>query len=275
LTFHIRKPKTEIKCNIIRSWSVHIIKMNILLFFKALIAERTESMKINIKKAAAFLAVLTFGCAAVFAEPPPPCAGSPPPDSNMPVCEGKRPAMPFQHPWFTQELGEKLNLTDEQKTAIEQIIADEAKKIQEVRENSRKQINAVLTPEQQKELAAIRSEKRPAAPGRAWNRFQMFDEILGLTEAQKAAIGPILAAEANDIKAVRQDNSLSDEQKKGKAHAIRTASKEKIDAILKWNELKENRMQMRHKGMRHGPGQEPCEPPPPPPGEQEPADSNS
>ena len=43
-------------------------------------------MKINcIKKATMFLAVLTFSCAVVFAEPPPP------PDSNLPACEDKRP----------------------------------------------------------------------------------------------------------------------------------------------------------------------------------------
>jgi Spy/CpxP family protein refolding chaperone len=257
--------------------------MNIWLFFKALIAERMESMKINIKKAAVFLTVLIFGCAAVFAEPLPPCAGSPPPDSNAPICQGKRPDAPFRHPWLMQGLGEKLNLTDEQKTAIEKIIADEAKKIQEIRENSRQQINAVLTPEQQKQLAEIKSEKRPVARGRAWNRFPMLDEKLGLTDAQKADIQQILAAEANDIKAVWQDKSLSDEQKKDKTQAIRTASKEKIDAILtaeqkeKWNELKENRMPMRHKGMRRGPGPRPWEqpPPPPPPVEPEPADSNS
>ncbi|MBN1391737.1 MAG: hypothetical protein JW947_02920 [Sedimentisphaerales bacterium] len=238
-------------------------------------------MKININKATAFLAVLTFGCAAVFAEPLPPCAGSPPPGSDLAMWEGKRPNVPFRHPWLMQEFGENLNLTDEQKAAIEQIIADEAKKIKEIRENSRKQIEAVLTPEQQKELAAIRSEKRPRMRGRAGDGLQVLAEKLNLTEAQNAAIQPILSAEANDIKAVRQDNSLSEDEKKSKVRSIRAAAKEKIDAILtaeqkeEWNELKENRMQMRHKGMRRGPGQKKPFEQPPPPAEQEPADSNS
>lgn len=237
-------------------------------------------MKINcIKKAATFLAVLTFSCAMVFAEPPPPCPVPPPPDSNLPMWEGKRPDVPFSSPWFMQELGEKLNLTDAQKTAIEQIVANEAKAVQEIRENSRKQINAILTPEQQKELAEIKGEARQRMRGFARDRIEMLAEKLNLTEAQTAAIKPIFAAEANDIKTVWQDNSLSKEQKQSKMSDIRESAKEKINTILtpeqqaKLAELKAPAGWMHHRGMRPRPGQEPWKQPPPE--EQEPADSNS
>jgi Spy/CpxP family protein refolding chaperone len=243
-------------------------------------------MKINhIKKAAMFLVVLTFGCAVVFAEPPPPCPGPPPPDSNLPMCEGKRPDAPFYSPFFVQELSEKLNLTDTQKTAIEQIVANEAKEIQEIRENSRKEINAVLTPEQQKEFAEIKSEARHRMREHAGDRLKMLAEKLILTDAQMTAIKPIFATEANDIKAVWQDNSLSKEQKQSKMSDIRESAKEKINTILtpeqqaKWAELKEEAVgQMHNRGMHPGPGHKPWEQPPlppPPPEEQGPADSNS
>ena len=255
--------------------------------FKAFIAERTEDMKINcIKKATVFLAVLTFSCAVVFAEPPPPSPVPPPTDSNLPAGENKRPdAPPSYSPRFVQELSEKLNLTDTQKAAIEQIVANETKEIQKIRENSRKQINAVLTPEQQKEFAEIKGDARQRMMReRAGNRLEMLAEKLNLTEAQTAAIKPIFAAEANDIKAVWQDNTLSKEQKQSKIADIRKSAKEKINTILtpeqqaKFAELKEPAERMMHR-KEMGPGAEhrPSEqlPPSPPPEKQGPADSNS
>jgi Spy/CpxP family protein refolding chaperone len=239
-------------------------------------------MKSNcIKKTTIFLVVLTFSCAVVFAESPPPCLGPPPPDSNSPVCKDKGPDANRHTHWFMQELSEKLNLTDAQKTAIELIVANEAKEIQEIRENSKKQIDAVLTPEQQKEFAEIKSEGRHRIREHARDRLKMLAEKLNLTDAQTAAIKPIFATEANDIKAVRQDNSLSKEQKQSKTFDIRKTANEKINTILtpeqqaKWAELKEHARLMHPKGMHlgHKPFRQP--PPPPPSEQQEPADSNS
>ena len=229
-------------------------------------------MKINcIKKAAMFLAVLTFSCAVVFAGPPPP------PDSNLPVCEDKRPDARWHAPWFMQELSEKLNLTDAQKTAIKLILANNANEIKEIRENGRKQIDAILTPEQQKEFAEIRSKAHHRMRGHAGDRLEMLTKKLNLTDAQTATIKPIFATEANDIKAVWQDNSLSKEQKQGKMSDIRKAANEKINTILtpeqqaKWAKLKEHARWMHHKGMH--PGHKPFGQPPQ--AEQKPADSNS
>lgn len=238
-------------------------------------------MKINcIKKATVFLAVLTFGCAVVLAETPPPSPVPPPPDSNLTANENKGPDAPVPPARFVQELNEKLKLTDTQKAAIEQIVANEAKEIQKIRENSRQQINAVLTPEQQKEFAEMKGDARQKMMReRAGSRLEMLTEKLNLTEAQKAAIKPIFAAEANDIKAVWQDNSLSKEQKQSKIADIRKSSTEKINAILtpeqqaKFAELKEPTERMMHR-REMGPGQG-HRLPPSPPEKQEPADSNS
>jgi Spy/CpxP family protein refolding chaperone len=57
-------------------------------------------------------------------------------------------------------------------------------------------------------------------------------EKLNLTDEQKAAIRPILVSEAGDIKAVRQDGSLSAEQKQAKIQEIRDKGREKINATL-------------------------------------------
>jgi len=249
-------------------------------------------MKTNcIQKMTMFLAVLIFGCAVVFAETPPP-----PPESNSPMCNIKGPRMREGPGWFMRELSEKLNLTDAQKVAIKPIFANDANaiktvrqdgslteeqkmaKIKEIRENGRKQINAILTPEQQKEFAEMKNRPLHRMGEFTENRLEMLSKKLNLTDSQKTTLKPIFAAEANDIKAVWQDKSLSKEQKQSKASGIREAANTKINAVLtpeqqaKWTELKKERaMWMHHKGMhrRHpGEGQ-------PPPEEPKPTDSNS
>ena len=71
-----------------------------------------------------------------------------------------------------------------------------------------------------------------AAQRPAGEFMRELSEKLNLTDAQKAAIKPILATEANEIKAVHQDSSLSDEQKQAKVKEIRDSSREKINALL-------------------------------------------
>jgi Spy/CpxP family protein refolding chaperone len=123
-------------------------------------------MKIDcVKKMIAVLAILTLGCAAAFAAAP---------DSNMPAHRNRGPAAQRPARDFFQQLSEKLNLTDEQKAAIQPILAAEVNdikavhqdsslsteqkqaKIKEIRDNSREKINALLTPEQQKKFAEMK-----------------------------------------------------------------------------------------------------------------------
>jgi hypothetical protein len=103
----------------------------------------------------------------------------------------------------------------------------------------------------------------------AKDRLAMLTKKLNLTDAQTAALKPILAAEANDIKAVRQDKSLTKEQKQSKIFDIREAANKQINLILapeqqaKWAKLQEHAKAMYRKRMH--PGYE----------QQKPADSNS
>jgi len=223
-----------------------------------------DNMKIDcIKKTIAILAALTFGCAVAFAEPAP--------DSNSPAHGNKGPAAQRPVRDFLQELSEKLNLTDAQKTAIKPILATEANeikavnqdaslsnkqketKIKEIRDNGREKINALLTPEQQQKFAEMRGPAGNRTREQLHNRLTMLAERLNLTDAQKAAISPILATEANEIKAVLQDNSLSKEQQKTKLSDIRESSDKKINALLtpeqqaKWAKIKEHAKQERNK----------------------------
>jgi Spy/CpxP family protein refolding chaperone len=228
-----------------------------------------DNMKIDcIKKMIAILAALTFGCAVALA-----ASTS---DSNSPAPGNRGPAAHRPAGGVLQQLSEKLNLTDAQKAAIKPILAAEANEIKavhqdsslsteqkqaktkEIRDNSREKINALLTPDQQKIFAEMKGETGSRMREQFQNRLAMLAEQLNLTDAQKTAIKPILATEANDIKAVRQDSSLSSEQKQTKISGIREASDTKINALLtpeqqaKWAKLKENAKQERNK--KNAPG---------------------
>jgi len=72
----------------------------------------------------------------------------------------------------------------------------------------------------------------PAAQRPAREFMQELSEKLNLTDAQKAAVKAIIVNEANEIKAVHQDSSLSNEQKQAKIKEIRDNSREKINALL-------------------------------------------
>jgi Spy/CpxP family protein refolding chaperone len=219
-----------------------------------------DSMKIDcIKKMMVIWAALTLGCAVAFAGPAP--------DANSPAHRNKGPAAHQR----MQELSEKLNLTDAQKTAVKSILANEANEIKavhqdgslsdeqkqaktkEIRDSGREKINAMLTPEQQKKFAEMKGEAGNRMREEFQNRLGMLAEQLNLTDEQKTAIKPILAAEANDIKAVHQDNSLSKEQKQSKSSDIRETADKKINALLtpeqqaKWAQLKEHAKGERHK----------------------------
>ncbi len=57
-------------------------------------------------------------------------------------------------------------------------------------------------------------------------------EQLGLSDAQKAQIKPIMQKAAADTRAVRQDTTLAPEAKRARTKAIRTAAQAQVQAIL-------------------------------------------
>lgn len=87
-----------------------------------------------------------------------------------------------------QRLGQKLNLSDDQKAQIKPIIADRQQKMQALRsdtslrrgqkgqqmksimEDSDKKINAILTPDQQKQYAQLEQQMKERRQSRRQNR---------------------------------------------------------------------------------------------------------
>jgi protein CpxP len=73
---------------------------------------------------------------------------------------------------------------------------------------------------------------RQVAPSQSAPAQSSEDNPLGLTEDQKAQLRPIVMQENQEMEAVRNDTSLTQEQKIAKANQIRDTASPKIKAIL-------------------------------------------
>ena len=87
--------------------------------------------------------------------------------------------------------------------------------------------------------------------------LQMLSEKLNLTDDQKAKLKPILQDQMQQMKAVREDSSLSQEQRRAKMKSIHESLHEQINAVLtpdqqaKFKQMRQEEMQ-KHKGMEEG-----------------------
>ena len=87
--------------------------------------------------------------------------------------------------------------------------------------------------------------------------LQMLSEKLNLTDDQKAKLQPILQDNMQQIKTVREDSSLSQEQKHAKLKSIHDSMHEQINAVLtpeqqaKFKQMRQEQME-KHQGMKEG-----------------------
>jgi Spy/CpxP family protein refolding chaperone len=87
--------------------------------------------------------------------------------------------------------------------------------------------------------------------------LQMLSEKLNLTDDQKAKIKPILQDQMQQMKTVREDSSLSEEQKRAKMKSVHESLHDQINAVLtpeqqaKFKQMRQEQMQ-KHKGMEEG-----------------------
>lgn len=84
----------------------------------------------------------------------------------------------------------------------------------------------------------------------AGKRLAKLADALGLTDAQKAQLKPILADAARQTRAVRQNTTLSPEVQKAKLKVIRKNTQQQIASVLT-PEQKKKLAAMRHHGKKH------------------------
>ncbi len=153
-----------------------------------------------------------------------------------------------------QQLIKQLNLTDEQKTEVQTFLEDARSQAQAVQQDTsltrgqkidkmdaiqkqtQDKIRSILTTEQQMKLEDLRKQAQERFDAR---REQMQDRLLeqgvkrlNLTDAQKTTIKSYLDEQKTQVDAVRNNTSLTREQKMSQAQAIRQQTAEKIRSTL-------------------------------------------
>ncbi len=141
---------------------------------------------------------------------------------------------------------QQLNLTADQKSKVQSILqsertqvqalrgnaslSDEQKKqqVRELRKTDHEQLLAVLTPEQQAQLKQMHKQGGRRAAFNAGRRFQ----ALNLTAEQKTQLQPIFQSTREQMQALRNDTSLTPEQKHEKMQQIRQNQMSQMKSIL-------------------------------------------
>lgn len=122
----------------------------------------------------------------------------------------------------------KSNLTDTEKKA----------QIEALRTRAVESINALLTPEQKSNPKVQRMIKKLLGPG-VGAKLKWLADQLGLTEAQRSQIKGIAKDAMQQAKAIRQDTTLTRQQKREKIVQIRQDTVARIKALLTPEQLQE------------------------------------
>jgi Spy/CpxP family protein refolding chaperone len=150
-----------------------------------------------------------------------------------------------------REMFEKLNLSSDQKAQIksindnfrqqmqdlhkqENLTIDEQRQRREalVKEHKEK-IDAVLTPDQRKQADASRAEfKAQRKEGRGANRLDELTKNLNLTPEQSSKISDLNATLKTNIKDIRQNASLSEDQKREQIKSLMKKHRSDVETLL-------------------------------------------
>lgn len=94
-------------------------------------------------------------------------------------------------------------------------------------------------------------------PMTADERLQHMTKQLDLSDAQQQQIKPILENEFKQMQALREDSSLSQQDRRSKMMEIRQNTASQIKPILNADQQKQYEEMMSRQGRGHGPGQMP------------------
>lgn len=144
----------------------------------------------------------------------------------------------------------RLNLTDEQKQKTKEINEDYRKQFSELRSNNnmtlgdykaktealkkeqKQKLQDILSPEQKEQLAGQRKNRAQKSNKIACKRFDKMKQDLALTSEQSDKLKQNREDFQNRVKAVRQDQSLTESQKKEQVKELAKQQRENMKTIL-------------------------------------------
>ncbi|MEO8861075.1 MAG: hypothetical protein ABI358_06600 [Ginsengibacter sp.] len=159
-----------------------------------------------------------------------------------------------------------INLTDAQNQQAKELQADYMNKVKDLEKDQnitlkdyrakkaileqerRSKFQALLTPEQKDKIAQGRKEMHEKREMMGQKRMDKMKSDLNLTDAQVEKIKEQKKSSMEKMKEIRENSSLSQEQKKEKFMDLRKSSHESMSSILtadqikKWDEMRHNRI---------------------------------
>jgi Spy/CpxP family protein refolding chaperone len=178
-------------------------------------------------------------------------------------------------------MAQQLNLNDQQKTQIQGIFQTQRQQAQAIRQDTsltpeqkqeklkalrastHQQVEGVLTPEQQQQMKQLRAQHEGMGKGMGRGAANGMGPLsrLNLTPDQRAKIEPIMKSTREQAQAVRNDTSLTPEQKQAKMREIHQGAMTQVNSLL----TPEQQQQMQNWRQHRGPGGKQATPPATPP----------
>jgi Spy/CpxP family protein refolding chaperone len=121
-----------------------------------------------------------------------------------------------------------------------------------LREATRQQILGVLTPQQQEIVGKNRKERAGHRRGEGRQRGLDRQEALGLTGDQRAQLKAIHENTRGQVGAIRNDGTLTPEQKMEKLRTLHQNSRQQVSTILTPEQQEKMRQQRQLRGGREG-----------------------
>lgn len=108
-------------------------------------------------------------------------------------------------------------------------------------------LQAILTPDQKQQLATMKADARKRFEGRAANRMANLKKNLQLTDDQSAKIQALRADTKSKIKSIRENQLLTDDQKKEEVVTALKKQHEEMNGVLTADQMKKMKeMRSRH-----------------------------
>lgn len=187
----------------------------------------------------------------------------------------------------------QLNLTDAQKAQFKTEKEEFRKKMEDLQKNDgitvkewrmrrenlrsdhRAKMESIYTPEQRAQLEKMKKDRQLKQQDMMKKRADRMKTHLGLSDEQSAKLEKSRKEMGEKMKAIRENKSLSEIQKREEMRELAKQQHENLKAILTEEQLKKMKEGKRPgpghgPGMKHkGPGMHQEGPPPPPPAEKQ------
>jgi Spy/CpxP family protein refolding chaperone len=182
--------------------------------------------------------------------------------------EGYRPHA-REHMGAKREMA-NLNLTEEQKAKFKEIskqqqeqvaalrkldnitVKEQRERMEKIREDHKQKVNALLTPDQKATMEKSKSDRQAKMKDYGKKRDERMKTELNLTADQSAKISENRKASAEKMRAIREDKSLSLDQKKEKMKEVMKAQKENMKKVLTEEQLAKMKAQHKDHKRRGG-----------------------